>query len=105
MIKIQVMIWVVTLCSDVVGCQCFGGHCCLHLQSEVIGSSTGTGVVAMQSTLLAYPCGHGVKLCVGSCPNTTCNGETFTDYLYCYLFPNQKRDKTNSGVLIMLHVQ
>jgi hypothetical protein len=31
--KFQVAIfWVVTLCSDVVGYQCFGGPCCLHLQ-------------------------------------------------------------------------
>jgi hypothetical protein len=33
--NLQVMIfWVVTPCSDVVGCQRFGGPCCLHLQGE-----------------------------------------------------------------------
>jgi hypothetical protein len=30
--------WVVTLCSVVVGYQCFRGPCCLHLQGEVTGS-------------------------------------------------------------------
>jgi hypothetical protein len=34
--KIQdVVFWVVMPCSDVVGYQCFGGPCCLHLQGEV----------------------------------------------------------------------
>jgi hypothetical protein len=31
-VKIQVVFYVVTLCSVVVGSQCFGGPCCLHLQ-------------------------------------------------------------------------
>jgi len=26
------VLWVVTLCYDVVGYQCFGGPCCLHLR-------------------------------------------------------------------------
>jgi hypothetical protein len=30
--------WVVTPCSVVVGYQCFGGSCCLHLQDEYGGS-------------------------------------------------------------------
>jgi hypothetical protein len=32
--KIHVVFWIVTLCSDVVGYQCFGGSCFLHLQGE-----------------------------------------------------------------------
>jgi hypothetical protein len=33
---IQVVVFcVVTLCSDVLGYQCFGAPCCLHLQGEV----------------------------------------------------------------------
>jgi len=40
--KIQVMVsWVLTLCSDVVGYQCFRGPCCFHLQGEV--NHTGKG--------------------------------------------------------------
>jgi hypothetical protein len=34
--KIEVIFWVVTSCSDVVGYHCFGGSCCLHLQGEVM---------------------------------------------------------------------
>jgi len=35
-VKIQVEVfWVVTLCSIVVGYQCFRGPCCFHLQGEV----------------------------------------------------------------------
>jgi hypothetical protein len=30
--------WVVTLCSVLVGYQCFGGPCYLHLQDEVNGA-------------------------------------------------------------------
>jgi len=38
--KIQVMVfWVVTLCSDVVGYQLFGGLCCLHFGVETAWSS------------------------------------------------------------------
>jgi hypothetical protein len=34
-VKIQVVVfWVVTPCSDMVGYQCFGGLCYLHLQSR-----------------------------------------------------------------------
>jgi len=33
-VKIQVEVfWVVTPCSAVLGYQCFGGPCCLHLHS------------------------------------------------------------------------
>jgi hypothetical protein len=35
MVMMQVVIWVVMLCSDVVGYQCFGGLCCLHFWVEV----------------------------------------------------------------------
>jgi len=31
-VKIQVVLWVMVPCSDVVGYQHFGEHCCLHLQ-------------------------------------------------------------------------
>jgi len=35
--KIQVAVfWVVTLCSSVVGYQCFRGLCCLHLHGDVV---------------------------------------------------------------------
>jgi hypothetical protein len=38
----QVMVfWVMTLCSDVVGYQCFSGPCCLCLQGEVNGCRIG----------------------------------------------------------------
>jgi len=38
-LKIQVaVLCVVTLCSDAVGYQCFGEHCCLRLQDEVSGA-------------------------------------------------------------------
>jgi len=30
------MVCIVMACGDVVGCQRFGGPCCLHLQGEVI---------------------------------------------------------------------
>jgi len=32
--QFQVIFWVVTPCSDVVGYQCFGRPCCLHLQGH-----------------------------------------------------------------------
>jgi hypothetical protein len=36
-VKIKVDIFrVVTLCSFVVGYQCFGGPCCLHLQGKLM---------------------------------------------------------------------
>jgi hypothetical protein len=35
-VNIPVMVfWVMTPCSDVVGCQHFGGPCHLHLQAEM----------------------------------------------------------------------
>jgi len=35
-INFQVMdFWVMTQCSDVIGCHCFEGPCCSHLQREV----------------------------------------------------------------------
>jgi hypothetical protein len=37
--KINIMVlWVMTLCGDMVGCQPLGGPCCLHLQVEDRGS-------------------------------------------------------------------
>jgi hypothetical protein len=36
-IKVEVL-WVVTLCSIVVGYKWFGGPCCFHLQGEVNGT-------------------------------------------------------------------
>jgi len=34
-VKIEVVVfWIVPFCSDIVGYQCFGGPCCLHLQGE-----------------------------------------------------------------------
>jgi hypothetical protein len=30
------VLWVLTPCSDVVAYKRFGGHCCLHLQGEVV---------------------------------------------------------------------
>jgi len=33
-VKIQVVFWVVMLCSVVVGYRCFRGYCCLHLQGD-----------------------------------------------------------------------
>jgi hypothetical protein len=30
-VKIHIMVWVMTPCSDVVGYQCFWGLCCLHI--------------------------------------------------------------------------
>jgi len=33
-----VVFWIMTPCSDVVGYRRFGGPCCLHLQSEIIGA-------------------------------------------------------------------
>jgi hypothetical protein len=39
--KIHVTVyWILTQCSEVVGYQCFGGPCCMHLQ----------GVVKMKAT-------------------------------------------------------
>jgi len=29
-----VVFWVITPCSDMVGYQCFEGHCCLYLQGK-----------------------------------------------------------------------
>jgi hypothetical protein len=38
-VKTQVEVfWVVMQCSVVVGYQCLGGACCLHLQGEVTGN-------------------------------------------------------------------
>jgi len=39
-VKIQVMLYVVTLCSVVVGYQHFGGPYCLHLHTKDDGGST-----------------------------------------------------------------
>jgi len=45
-VKIQdEVLWVETLCSDVVGYQRFGETCCFHLQSEKCGASIGIQVV------------------------------------------------------------
>jgi len=41
-LKIQIVFWVVTPCSDVVGYQRYGGPCCLHLQGEVTIQKTTT---------------------------------------------------------------
>jgi hypothetical protein len=40
-VKIQVVFWLVMLCSVVVGCQCFRGPCCLHLQDGMEMGKTG----------------------------------------------------------------
>jgi hypothetical protein len=34
----KLVFWMLTLCSDVVGYQCFRGPGCLHLQGEVNGA-------------------------------------------------------------------
>jgi hypothetical protein len=35
-LKVQIVVlWVVTVCSNVVGYQCFRGVCCLYLQDEL----------------------------------------------------------------------
>jgi len=40
-----VILWVMTLHSDVVQHQHFRGSCCLHLQGEVNGTGKGVGIV------------------------------------------------------------
>jgi hypothetical protein len=41
-VKIQVKVfWVVMPCNVMVGYQCSGGPCCLHLHSEVNGTERG----------------------------------------------------------------
>jgi len=43
--EIQVMFWVVTPCSDVVGYHLFGGSCCLHLQGVALHGGIHTAQV------------------------------------------------------------
>jgi hypothetical protein len=38
--KVNVPLWAVTPCRDAVGCQRFGGQCCLHIQGETPFSET-----------------------------------------------------------------
>jgi len=40
-VKIQVEIWFVKPCSVMVGYQCFGGSCFLHLHGEMNGAVKG----------------------------------------------------------------
>jgi len=45
-----VVFWVMTPCSDVIGYQCSGGPCCLHLQAKVNGAGKGDIEMASQSS-------------------------------------------------------
>jgi hypothetical protein len=50
MVKLQVVFWFMTLCSDVVGYQCFGGPWHLYLEGEVNGTGKG-GIDALKMAL------------------------------------------------------
>jgi len=52
--KIQVKIlWIVTPCSDVVGHQCFGGPCCLHIQHFTLKTMVWSFFIMNNSNLWA----------------------------------------------------
>jgi len=60
-VKIQVEVfWVVTLCIDAIGYQCFGGPCCLHLHLDF-------------DLTLNMEAAWSSKMLVSSCRKAWCN--------------------------------
>jgi hypothetical protein len=79
-------LWHRVPCSVVVGCQRFGGPCCLHLQGEVIGASYWPGC---QSTPSYTPCSVCVCVCVcvmsNSKPHSLHSEDRYSFIVpYCY---------------------